>query len=98
MVVSVVPRRDVIARAGKLLLIAALIVGAIIVTRVILVQNEWGDTGALHTIRHIGYVLTTPFHNLVSGIDSAKGRELVNDMIAVAVYVGAGLIIWRLLK
>jgi hypothetical protein len=92
------PRRDVIARTGKLVAVVAVVVGLVIVARVILVQDGWGDTGALHTFRHVGYVLTTPFHNLITSVHGTKARELVNDMLAVAVYVLAGLLLYRLLR
>lgn len=102
MVASTEPRRDVITTTGAILAVAGALVAAVVVARIILVQGEWGTgtSGALHTLRHVGYVITTPFHHVFHHrqIHDIKARELVNDAIAAAVYALSGLILRRLLS
>ena len=99
MVASIEPRRDIITTTGKLLAVAGALVAAVVVARIVLVQFDWGDSGALHTFRHVGYVITTPFHDLFHHrqIHDRKARELVNDATAGMIYLLSGLIVRRLL-
>ena len=92
------PHRDVMSTFGDIIFAISVIVAAIIIVRIGLVQNGSGlDGGIAQWFRHAGWVLTTPFHGLVD-LDDYKSEELVNDSIAVAVYLGLGYLARRVLR
>ena len=98
MAISVERRRDPLTYVGMALLIAGLLAAGVVVFRIILVQGDWGlQDGFLHSVRHAGFVLTTPFHGLIN-LQKWKPQELVNDALAAAVFFFAGLLLWRLLR
>ena len=94
---TVAPHRDVLSVFGNIVFGISLVVAAIIIARIGLVQADAGtDGGIAEFVRHLGYVLTTPFHGLVD-LDDADSQELVNDSIAAGVYLALGYLTRRVL-
>ena len=92
------PHRDVLTIVGDIIFAISAVVAGIIIARIALVQADAGLHGGVgEWFRHAGFVLTTPFHGLLD-LKKWKSQELVNDSIAVGVYLGLGWLARRLLR